>query len=219
MSDRPSTRARILEASRRLFNQRGYARTTLAEIAADVGIAEGNLWYHFRTKQDLVEALKDELRAVLRAHRAAYPSGRPIVDDYVECVLLSMKYHCEHRFLLRDYLQHSGDRGPLRLEPEMAADFQLLRELLGQLEKEELFRRDIPIELDSVARSLFIVSRYWIDHLQEHEGRDDIGSPDQLRGFRHHLDLLLPQLTAAGRRTFEDALPRLANVIESRSAA
>ena len=61
------TRQRILDASRQLFNSRGYAKTTLAEIAAEVGIAEGNLWYHFRTKRDLVIALghghRDQLLA------------------------------------------------------------------------------------------------------------------------------------------------------------
>ena len=36
-----STRHRILDASRALFNEKGYASTTLAEIAAAVGIAEG----------------------------------------------------------------------------------------------------------------------------------------------------------------------------------
>lgn len=219
MSDRSPTRDRILETSRRLFNEKGFARTTLAEIAADVGIAEGNLWYHFRTKLDLVDALKDELRAVLRAHRSAYPSGRPIAEDYVECVLLSMRYQCDHRFLLRDYLQFSADRRPIRLDPEMAADFELLHELLGRIDKDGFLRRDLSIDLDVLTRSLFIVSRYWIDHLQEQEGQDHIGWADQIRGFRHHLALLLPQLTAAGRRSFQEALPRVAAGIESRLAS
>ena len=54
MSDRPTTRERILEVSRRLFNERGYAATSIAEIAATVGIAKGNLTYHFPAKYDLV---------------------------------------------------------------------------------------------------------------------------------------------------------------------
>ena len=75
MTEGATTRERILDASRRLFNRKGYAGTTLAEIAASVGIAEGNLWYHFRTKRDLVVALEDELRQAVRQRRSAYPSG------------------------------------------------------------------------------------------------------------------------------------------------
>ena len=53
-SDGATTCGRILDASRRLFNERGYVGTTTAAIAAEVRITEGNLWYHFRTKLDLV---------------------------------------------------------------------------------------------------------------------------------------------------------------------
>jgi len=47
MNTSPSTRERILEVSRELFNRDGYANTTIARIASEIGIAEGNLWYHF----------------------------------------------------------------------------------------------------------------------------------------------------------------------------
>ena len=49
-----TTCERTLDASRRLCNERGYVGTTTAAIAAEVRITEGNLWYHFRTKLDLV---------------------------------------------------------------------------------------------------------------------------------------------------------------------
>ena len=58
---RPKTRDRILETALALFNQDGFAKVTTARIAAEVGISEGNLWYHFRTKRDLVVALWEQL--------------------------------------------------------------------------------------------------------------------------------------------------------------
>jgi hypothetical protein len=52
----------------------------------------------------------------------------------------------------------------------MAADFEEFRELLRRIEKDDLFRRDLRIDLRVLARSLWIVGRYWNDHLQESEG-------------------------------------------------
>ncbi len=52
-----STRDRILDAALDLFNGRGPDRVTTAEIAEAVKINEGNLYYHFRTKELLVLAL------------------------------------------------------------------------------------------------------------------------------------------------------------------
>jgi len=213
-----STRQRILDASRELFNAKGYASTTLAEIAASVGIAEGNLWYHFRTKLDLVAALEEELRRDVRDRRAAYPSGGPAADDYVEGMLFAMNQKWAYRFLLRDHLQFSRDRKPLQLDPDMVADFDMLQEALRRMHKEGMFRRDVPVDIDRLSRALWMVSRYWTDHLQEHEGRDDISGEDQQRGFELHLTILLPYLTAASRRDLEAALLRVTGELAARAA-
>ncbi|MBW2423740.1 MAG: TetR family transcriptional regulator [Deltaproteobacteria bacterium] len=211
------TRQRILDASRQLFNSRGYAKTTLAEIAAEVGIAEGNLWYHFRTKRDLVIALEEQLRLAVRERRAAYPSGGPVADDYVESLLFAMSQKWAYRFLLRDHLQFSKDRKPLQLDPDMTADFEMIREALERMKKEGMFRRDLPIDLDVLARSLWIVSRYWTDYLQEQEGLNEIEWSDQQRGFQHHFAVLLPYVTAAARRSLESALLRISTELAVRA--
>ncbi len=219
MSDRSSTRERILDASRRLFNQKGYANATLAEIAADVGIAEGNLWYHFRTKRDLVRALEEELRAASRERRAAYPSDRSVADDYVECVLSSISQSWAYRFLLRDYLQFSGRRDALKRDPDLAADFDMLAEALRRMKKDGMFRRDLEVDLESLTRSVWMVTRYWADHLQEHDGLDDVAWKDQERGVQLHFAVLLPHLTAAARRELEAALVRVSGQLAAKEAS
>ena len=44
------TRERIVDTALRLFNSQGYGAVTTAALAAQCGIAEGNLWYHFKTR-------------------------------------------------------------------------------------------------------------------------------------------------------------------------
>ncbi len=52
-----STRSQIVEVADRLFYERGYEHTSFAQIAADVGISRGNFYYHFKTKDEILDAV------------------------------------------------------------------------------------------------------------------------------------------------------------------
>lgn len=207
MTDRSTTPRRILDASRHLFNEKGYAATSLTEIAAAVGISQGNLSYHFATKRDLAIQLEDETRRKMQARRAAHRSGA-VADDYVEHLLFAMNLTWDTRFLLRDRAQFAEAPDELQPDPDMAADFEELHDLLRRAKKDGFFRRDLPVDLRVLVRSLWIVSRYWMDHLRESEGLERITWADQERGIQHHFAVLLPYLTASARREFEAALLR-----------
>ena len=56
----PHTRKRILDASLHLFSARGFARTTVRDIAREAGITDAGIFYHFESKRDLLEALVEE---------------------------------------------------------------------------------------------------------------------------------------------------------------
>jgi len=215
MSERSTTRERILEVSRQLFNERGYAATPVAEIAAKVGIAKGNLTYYFPAKLDLVAELAKRVRAELRDARAKNRSG-PVADEYVDLVHAAMNHAWENRFLIRDQAQFRNDSTPHAPDPDAAADITTLGGLLKQMNTEAMFRKGLDLDLDALARSLWIVSRYWIDHLHHAEGLHEVRWADQERGLRHHFAVLLPLLTAGARREFESALERLAGTHASR---
>lgn len=52
-----NSRERIIEKANRLFYTKGYNQTSFADIANDVGITKGNLHYHFRSKDELLETV------------------------------------------------------------------------------------------------------------------------------------------------------------------
>ena len=56
----PLTRKLILDASLRLFSQKGFARTSVRDIAQAAGITDAAIYYHFASKRDLFEALFEE---------------------------------------------------------------------------------------------------------------------------------------------------------------
>src|SRR5439155_899624 len=50
-------RDRLIEAAKIMFYQQGVTGTTLADIAQQAQVPLGNVYYHFRTKEALVEAV------------------------------------------------------------------------------------------------------------------------------------------------------------------
>ncbi len=56
----PFTRQLILDASLSLFSKRGFARTTVRDIARKAGITDAAIYYHFESKRELLEALVEE---------------------------------------------------------------------------------------------------------------------------------------------------------------
>ena len=74
-------RERILRAAWRRIRQYGYAKTTVAEIAQDAGIAKGTTYRYFAGKTDIMLALVEETnRRILEDLVEIRLSDRPIID-------------------------------------------------------------------------------------------------------------------------------------------
>lgn len=63
---RGSTRERILDVALDLFTERGYDKTSLREIADELGFTKAALYYHFERKEDILFALHLRLHALGR---------------------------------------------------------------------------------------------------------------------------------------------------------
>lgn len=86
------TRSRILATALELIAEKGFAATTTRELSERLGFTKAGLYYHFRTKEDLLVALvepgiaqfRELLNRPLRADRAG---RRKLLDGYVTVVL------------------------------------------------------------------------------------------------------------------------------------
>lgn len=58
-------RARILDQARRLFHERGYVETSIADIRAAADVSSSSLYHQFRTKAELLVAVLESYRAAL----------------------------------------------------------------------------------------------------------------------------------------------------------
>lgn len=62
---RTDTRERIQRVALDLFVEQGYEKTSLREIAEKLGVTKAALYYHFRTKEDIVHGLIEDIGASL----------------------------------------------------------------------------------------------------------------------------------------------------------
>ncbi|MEM9466884.1 MAG: TetR family transcriptional regulator [Actinomycetota bacterium] len=215
-----TTADRIADAALRLFNRKGYSATTLTEIATEVGISQGNLTYHFPTKLDLALHLSETVRERTERRRAQLVPG-DIADDYVESLIFAMEMSADYGFLMRDQGIFEPAAAVVPPSPIMTASFDERRTLIGRIHDAGLFRAEADVDPDMLARSLWILSRHWMEHLREMEQRETLGADAVVRGVEHHFAILLPTLTATGRRRFRSALARArpANAQPNRSAS
>ena len=58
--DPQSAKGRLLATAATLFNQKGYERTTVRDLASAVGIQSGSIFHHFKTKEAILKAMMEE---------------------------------------------------------------------------------------------------------------------------------------------------------------
>ena len=96
-----TTRDRILQTSLQLFNGDGLPSVSTHRIAAELGMSPGNLHYHFKTKQLIVERLFRRFEERLLLHRPAVGVDRAI-DDLWLALHLRFEAINDYRFVYRD---------------------------------------------------------------------------------------------------------------------
>lgn len=61
ISDPDKPKGRLLAIAAKLFNQKGYANTTVRDIAAEAGIQSGSLFHHFKNKEEILFGVMNEV--------------------------------------------------------------------------------------------------------------------------------------------------------------
>ena len=160
-------RSLIEEAAARLFAERGYAATTVDDIAAAAGVSKPMLYRHFESKQELqmklLEHRRDELAA---APLDSFLHGQGEPQERLPAMIDAWFAHVEQhpdtaRVLFQDA---TGDAEARALQRELrrrqrAADMALLREFAPQLPEPELE----PLG-EIIRSSLTGLALWWLDH-------------------------------------------------------
>lgn len=88
------TRARILEKSEELFRRLGFAKTAVADIAAELGMSPANVYRFFASKNALVEAICQQHLARIHADLTRIAAAKaPVADRLERFILCIIRYH------------------------------------------------------------------------------------------------------------------------------
>lgn len=91
--DPETARGRLLAAAARLFREKGYAGTTVRDIAGALGILSGSLFHHFRSKEDILFAMMEAVIAAMRRDlEAALATARSPQDRVRALIAVELAY-------------------------------------------------------------------------------------------------------------------------------
>jgi AcrR family transcriptional regulator len=118
---RPGKRERLLAAACELVYHQGVAHTTLADIAQAADVPLGNVYYYFKTKDDILAAVVqthvDQLRsattALERRHRSPKARLKALVGVLAEQRDVIAQYGCRYGTLCSELAKQAGGSDPL----------------------------------------------------------------------------------------------------------
>ena len=195
------TRERILETSLDLFNRHGEPHVTTANIADEMNISPGNLYYHFRNKDDIVGELFAAYEARVLPLYPVEPGHRVDVEDLWLLLHLRFEQMWAYRFVYRDLDElasrnrRQGARVGALLRRGEASMVELCRGLVaaGSMQASAS-------EITAVARNVVLVSTYWMSfHRLSANARDAADDVDLGLGAYQVLALIAPFLLGDAR--------------------
>jgi len=198
------TRRRILDTALAMFNAQGEPHVTTNHIADELEISPGNLYYHFRNKDDIIEHLfaryEERMDAALELPSARLPG---LEDIWLQ---LHLVFECiwDYRFLYRDLIEILSRSRRLRLrfarilrraDDSTQAVFQGLAQA-GAM-------RATATELGGIATNVLVVATFWLNYAAAR------GEKDEQLAIRHgivQVMLLISPFLREAERTHLAAL-------------
>ena len=203
MDKKLRTKDKILQASIELFNKQGERQITTNHIAAHLGISPGNLYYHFRNKEDIVRHIFKEY-AKLLDNRLTPPSRASEALDalaqYLDVVFeLMWRFHFFYAnlpdILARD---EALQQEYLQVQKGVLAKVVSVLRALQQANVICIDEQDIP----NFAHTIKLVVTFWISYLKTQAPHAAIEQPQAYQGVLKVLLLFKPYATT-------QAMPRI----------
>ena len=198
------TAERILAATLELFNRFGEPNASTTMISAELNISPGNLYYHFPSKDELVNTLFDQYESQLYELLAASTDVLDVEDAWFFLHSL-FELIWQYRFLYRDvgHLLSRNRRLETRFPAILLRKRAALRQLLDTLQAKRAASAAEDRQRDAVAASMVVLLTYWLSYeyvLQPRSAMEPENAQDALlRGAYHVMGLLAPQLDETSR--------------------
>lgn len=194
--------------SLQLFNERGISDVSLRTISDELGISVGNLQYHFKKREDIIEALYFQL--VEEIDEVEFVPNENLMESVMKVSTDTFVKLYQNRFFLLDFVaitrknqtlkQHYSELSKRRVE-----EFLQVIEVLIQ---HSVFREErLKGEYRGFYKRLELMSNFWFSSvlIRENELTEKCIEEYQLMIAQS----VYPYLTSAGREMYADRFPDL----------
>lgn len=196
------TRERILHSSLALFNDFGESNVTTLQIADELDISPGNLYYHFRSKGDIVNELygwyEDQISELLDVPEVAIS-----MEDHWLFLHLLFETIARFRFLYQDLVNVLSRYNHLqnRFQRVLRRKHKACHRINSSLREQSMLRAT-DAELDSLSDQVVLTLTYWLSYemLTHLQNKDAV---DLGRGVYQVMSLLAPFLREEERQMLE----------------
>ncbi|MBA3507650.1 MAG: TetR/AcrR family transcriptional regulator [Betaproteobacteria bacterium] len=202
------TRERILETSLALFNRAGEPHVTTADVANEMSISPGNLYYHFRNKDDIIGELYGALEAKIMPLLNVPEHRAPDVEDL--WLLLHLLFECmrEYRFFYRDLDEiTSRNRRIAARFGDLTRQFEttVVKLCRGLVAANAM--RATEREIAALASNIVLVSTYWMSYQRIGRPTTNMAAGAEAARLDHAalqvMALIAPFLLGSGRLLIE----------------
>ena len=203
MEKKLRTKDKILQASIELFNQVGERQVTTNHIAAHLGISPGNLYYHFRNKEDIVRQIFKEYAKLLET-RIKPPSDKAEALDALASYLDAV-----FELMWRFHFFYANLPDILSRDPALQQDYQQVQQgvlarvtaVLRALKQSGVIQIDDD-DITDLAHSIKLLVTFWISYLKTQSPDKNIDQASVYKGVLKVLLMFKPYAT-------EQAIPRI----------
>lgn len=193
------TRLRILETSRRLFNDHGTQAISTNHIAKDMGISPGNLYYHFKNKEEIIRTLLVQMFE--EAKDRWYTERSPAINDLLHLVQAGWEALWEYRFFQREQialLERDAELKQWYQATLVQRQGELTRFFERLVQSGVVLEPDDPTTLPSLVTTCWIVGEYWQSFL--YLAGQPVTAQTIREGLRLIYQVVRPHLTEHARR-------------------
>lgn len=179
-------RNEILDAAEQLFVTKGFDKTSTNDILERVGIARGTLYYHFGSKEAILDAIIQRMSETLvkRAAGVAAQKGKPVLERLTEMMLaLNVDSELGHEIMEQVHKPQNALMHQKMQEGLLAGIRPLITGLIEEGIAQGLCQTDYPAQ---AAEMMLLYSNTAFDALAEHS-RDE----EKIAAFIYHTERIL----------------------------
>ena len=207
------TKDRILQISLQLFNERGERAVTTNHIAAELGISPGNLYYHFRNKQEIIKELMEQYQKET-LDMLSLPDDRGVnANDKIRYFQVLSSQLWEYRFLHRDVYHLIENNDDFRkIYPRFAGKVMQQGQKIYHAFVEAGLMQMTPSEIEALIINIWIVLTNWTNFLYMSGHLTDSNTLEEKwvwQALRQMVFLEGAYLRGESRQTYEGLLSSL----------